>query len=218
MDNIKMNRQLGTKWFTFFTKVRPWFGCLSGFSVIADFMQYQEIYTSHWWLMVYLFIALFQCVLEIAVFVKSFGDYEKFVRFVKGVLIFEVISITYSSVMKWYLNEGSLIASIIIFILMYFVWYRLNIKYFKKRINVAANTFLTDDVNSLAECSYCGYKDKYYFDVCPRCGQNANPYVSIDVNAEPAIVANRAQYCRKCGEKLIENSIYCSSCGTKIAD
>ncbi len=48
MDNIKMNRQLGTKWFTFYTKVRPWLACLTAITVIADFMQYQEIYTSYW--------------------------------------------------------------------------------------------------------------------------------------------------------------------------
>ncbi len=196
MDNIKMNRQLGTKWFTFYTKVRPWLACLTAITVIADFMQYQEIYTSYWWMMVYFLAALVQPVLCIMVFVKSQGDYEDFVRFVKGVLWFETINMAYGQAVKQYiqneLNIGvALIVGTIILVLGYLIWYRLNMKYFKKRILVATNDYFPIETN-------------------------ANQYVqqSEDLMAD----ADRIRFCRKCGEKLIDNSRFCRKCGTEIVD
>lgn len=196
MDNIKMNRQLGTKWFTFYTKVRPWLACLTAITVIADFMQYQEIYTSYWWMMVYFLAALIQPVLCIMVFVKSQGDYEDFVRFVKGVLWFETINMAYGQAVKQYiqneLNIGvALIVGAIILVLGYFIWYRLNMKYFKKRILVATNAYVPIEINT-----------------------NQSVQQGEDLMAD----ADRIRFCRKCGEKLIDNSRFCRKCGTEIVD
>lgn len=196
MDNIKMNRQLGTKWFTFYTKVRPWLACLTAITVIADFMQYQEIYTSYWWMMVYFLAALVQPVLCIMVFVKSQGDYEDFVRFVKGVLWFETINMAYGQAVKQYiqneLNIGvALIVGAIILVLGYFIWYRLNMKYFKKRILVATNAYVPIEINT-----------------------NQSVQQGEDLMAD----ADRIRFCRKCGEKLIDNSRFCRKCGTEIVD
>lgn len=196
MDNIKMNRQLGTKWFTFYTKVRPWLACLTAITVIADFMQYQEIYTSYWWMMVYFLAALVQPVLCIMVFVKSQGDYEDFVRFVKGVLWFETINMAYGQAVKQYiqneLNIGvALIVGAIILVLGYFIWYRLNMKYFKKRILVATNAYVPIEINT-----------------------NQSVQQGEDLMAD----ADRIRFCRKCGEKLIHNSRFCRKCGTEIVD
>ena len=82
MNNLNMNTQLGTKWFTFFTKVRPWLGCIMMFSTITEFVEYTDIYLSNWWLMLYLAVAIALPVLNIMVFVKSRGDYVEFVSFV----------------------------------------------------------------------------------------------------------------------------------------
>lgn len=196
MDNIKMNRQLGTKWFTFYTKVRPWLACLTAITVIADFMQYQEIYTSYWWMMVYFLAALVQPVLCIMVFVKSQGDYEDFVRFVKGVLWFETINMAYGQAVKQYiqneLNIGvALIVGAIILVLGYLIWYRLNMKYFKKRILVATNAYVPIEINT-----------------------NQSVQQGEDLMAD----ADRIRFCRKCGEKLIDNSRFCRKCGTEIVD
>lgn len=171
MNNLKMNRQLGTKWFTFYTKVRPWLACISVFSVIADFILYREVYTNYWWMSVYFLAALAQPVLCIMVFIKSQGDYEHFVRFVKGVLLFETINMAYEQTVKQYIqnkfNLGvSLIIGFISLLLGYFVWYRLNMKYFKKRINVIENDFLLDEPNRVVECMSCGYRDENVFTTC----------------------------------------------------
>ena len=196
MDNLKMNRQLGTKWFTFYTKVRPWFACITALSVVGDFMQYQEVYTSHWWMMVYFFAALIQPVLCIMVFVKSQGDYEDFVRFVKGVLGFETINMAYGQAVQQYIKNEfdigvALVVSAIILVLGYFVWYRLNMKYFKKRIIVATNDYFPHEANT-------------------------NQFVYQ--NEELTVDTDRIRFCRKCGEKLIDNSRFCRKCGTEIVD
>ena len=194
MDNLKMNKQLGTKWFTFYTKVRPWFACITAITVIADFMQYQEVYTSYWWMMVYFLAALVQPVLCIIVFVKSQGDYEDFVRFVKGVLLFETINMAYGQAVKQYLqnelNIGvALVVGAIILVLGYFLWYRLNMKYFKKRINVTTSNYFPDNSDHMTV-----------------------------LNEEPIVDTDKIRFCRKCGEKLIDNSRFCRKCGTEIVD
>lgn len=194
MDNLKMNRQLGTKWFTFYTKVRPWFACISAFTVIADFMQYQEVYTSYWWMMVYFLAALVQPVLCIIVFVKSQGDYEAFVRFIKGVLLFETINMAYEQAVQQYIQnefniDAPLVTGFIILLLGYFIWYRLNMKYFKKRLNVITNEYPHDDTNHMTE-----FKE------------------------EPIADTDRIRFCRKCGEKLLDRSQFCRKCGTEAVE
>ena len=42
MNDLHMNRTLGTKWFTFYTKVRPWFACVTALRTVFDFLQYVE--------------------------------------------------------------------------------------------------------------------------------------------------------------------------------
>ena len=53
MDSLHMDRTRGTKWFTFYTKVRPWFACITTLTVITDFLQYVDVYMSYWWMMLY---------------------------------------------------------------------------------------------------------------------------------------------------------------------
>ncbi len=185
MDDRKSTKPLGTKWFTFYAKIRPWIGCLAAFSVVADFVRYQEVYMSYWWLMVFFLATVAQIVLHILVFVKSSGEYEKFVRFVNGVLIFEVINTAYGQAVQQYAQtkfqiSNALITGIIVLVLGYFLWYCLNIRYFKKRIGVITNDYLPDDPNRLTECKSCGYRDRNFFDACPKCGQCAKQYVYLN--------------------------------------
>ena len=223
MDDLKMNKQLGTKWFTFYTKVRPWLACLSALGVLSDFLQYTEIYTSFWWLTLYLLASIAQPVLAIIVFVKSQGDYEDFVHFVKGVLIFETINMAYGQAVQQYVQNDfdvsyALVVGVIILVLAYFIWYRLNMKYFKKRINVITNDCLSYDPNRLYECKSCGYTNKDYFVCCPECGNNTKQYAYINVekNEEKPLEKTKVSFCRKCGNKLLEDSQFCNKCGTKV--
>ena len=54
MDRVNMKTELGTKWFTFFTKVRPWISMLMTCTVFLDFIKNIEMYQQYWWRWVYL--------------------------------------------------------------------------------------------------------------------------------------------------------------------
>ena len=151
MGETKMNKQLGTKWFTFYTKIRPWLACLTSLTVIVDFFQYTDVYFSYWWLMLYLITGIVQPVLAVMVLTKSEGDYGDFVRFVKGVLIFETINIAYQAGVKQYITDFklgmALLMTLIIFVIGYFLWYRLNIRYFENRILSEEPETVAYDIN-----------------------------------------------------------------------
>ena len=138
MNDININRQYGTKWFTFYTKVRPWLSCIGILTLVSDFYQFSEVYFDFWWLLLYFAISVAESIVSIVVFVKSYYDYKVFVRFVKGVLFFETISIPYTIGVQQYLSSfdlsSALISSLVCLAFTYFVWYRLNVKYFEKRI------------------------------------------------------------------------------------
>lgn len=192
MDSLFMDRSRGTKWFTFYTKVRPWFACLASLTVITDFFQYVEVYTSYWWMMLYFLGAVAQPVLSIMVFAKSRGDYRAFVPFVKGVLIYETIYMAYSQAVQQYIQNGfdigiALICGIIILVIAFFVWYRLNIKYFNKRLIKAEYT-------------------PGNFDETP----NNIQYEGGE--------GNKTTFCRKCGNRLLDGSMFCDKCGTEVIE
>lgn len=185
-----MNRNLGTKWFTFYTKVRPWFACLATLSVVFDFLQYAEVYTSYLWMMLYFATSVTQAILAVMVFTKSFGDYIDFVGFVKKVLLFETISVAYDQGVQQYIQNGfefgvAFIIALIIFVILYFVWYRLNVKYFNKRIMPPYSVADT-------------YEEA--------------THTTENIRME----SDKTSFCRKCGEKLLDNASFCQKCGTKI--
>ena len=197
MDNFHMNTSLGTAWFTFYTKIRPWFACLISFSIIIDFFEYIEVYSSYWWMMLSFISSITQSVFAIMVFVKSRGDYIDFVRFVKGVLLFETINVAYQQAVQQYINSSfeissALVIFAIILILAYFVWYRLNVKYFEKRILVSSN-LNTEITNNYQPDTY------------------THPHTQTSDNLNVC-------FCRKCGQKLACDSSFCSRCGTKVVE
>ena len=67
-----------------------------------------------------------------------------------------------------------------------------------------------------AECMSCGYRSAIFLNTCPNCGQSAKTYVPL--KEEPPSDVAKICFCRKCGEKLIDNSRFCSKCGTEIVD
>ena len=192
MDSLYMDRTRGTKWFTFYTKVRPCFTCITAFTVIADFLQYVDVYTSYWWMMVYFLGAIAQVVLAIMVITKSRGDYRDFVRFVNGVLLFETFYIAYGQGVQQYIQNDfdigvTLVVVAILLVLAYFIWYRLNIKYFRKRLIVSE-----------------------YVD-------NSNITIQSHTPAQNPQEA-KTVFCRKCGTKLLDGAKFCDRCGTEVIE
>lgn len=219
MNNTQTNRPLGMKWFTFYTKVRPWLACLVSLTTITDFVQYTDVYLNTWWLLVSFLAALLQPILSIIVFSKSSENYIDFIHFVKGVLLFEVINLAYQQGVKQYIYydfqlDMAMLAFFIALVVGYFVWYRLNIKYFEKRICQMVPDYFVYGPDHITECKFCSYRDRKHFNTCPKCGMYAkhNVYLSPDTSYEN----DEVRFCRKCGEKLIESGKFCCKCGTEI--
>ena len=221
----KMNRQLGTKWFTFYAKIRPWLACFSSLTLIVDFFQYMDIYFSYWWMLLYFLTGIAQPVLAIMVFAKSEGDYGDFVRFVKGVLIYETICIPFHQGVKQYLeNDYDLSIALVVFcvflIVFYFLWYRLNIKYFEKRILIEEPETVSCDFTSVSRPSKISDPNEV-----PKTNGNYNVYgddIRLQTEEKKKVVddatevTSKVQFCRKCGNKLPEDAFFCTKCGTKI--
>lgn len=179
IDNTKTSPQLGTKWFTFYTKIRPWFACVMFLPTLVDFIEYIDTYLSVWWMLLAFAASVAQCVLSIMVFIKSQGDYVEFVRFVKGVLLFETIAVPYHQGVQQYINNDfdfgiALVVFIIILVLAFFLWYRLNVKYFEKRINtvdsISQSEVYSDETPESRYCTNCGNKLVENSNFCGKCG------------------------------------------------
>ena len=188
MDYLKMDTQKGTKWFTFYTKIRPWLAIITACGVLGDFLQYTEVYLQYWWLWIYVLLAIATSVVQICVFVKSRGDYIKFVRFVEGALILDVVTVAYQTAVQRVVTDTYGEIGIAVFFIVlaigYFLWYRLNKNYFRKRVrkSVWDNAEFRPDsndpnqVNVVVEgtnsnyCTQCGQKIDEQAQTCPICG------------------------------------------------
>ena len=221
MSNTIPNTNLGTKWFTFYTKVRPWFVCVASIGVIADIIQYPQAYWGKGWALLYFAMSIIHPILSVAVFIKSLGEYDVFVSFVKKVLFYETVNIAYQqSVLQYIKNQfdfsAGLITFIIIFPILFFLWYFLNAKYFNKRLYAETDEYTEESQARITECTNCGYRDENFFYACPKCGQYTKRYVHPDRETDSQ--TDKIRFCRKCGVKLLDNSRFCSNCGTQIIE
>lgn len=208
-----MNRSLGRKWFIFYTKIRPIIMCVTSLGLIVEFLRYPGAYFGDFGLLLYFVTCVTQLALGILVMFKSKNDYERFVPFVKGVLGFEVFAMAYGVGVDMYISHGSPILGFgFMFILGYFIWYKLNVKYFERRL-----LFNSGEVKSnksrFTECPRCGYIAVFEGE-CPQCKYK----VSQVPGAETAVQRKRTKFCRKCGSELIENSRFCGNCGTAVIE
>ena len=100
---------------------------------------------------------------------------------------------------------SAFITSAIVLLFMYLIWYRLNMKYFKKRLkNVGI------DSTSVATTS-----------LTPLTCNETSASVVNTKDAKESKISNippKINFCRNCGEKLIEGSLFCRNCGTRIKD
>lgn len=212
--SAEMNRELGTKWFTFYTKVRPWICCISALTTILDFFKYPGIYIGNSWLLIYFLTVIAQVVLSIMVAIKSDDRYFDFVCFVKGVLVFDVIGAAYGQGVEQYINDGLVLepeaVGIFVTTLLfnYFVWYRLNVKYFEKRL-----ILLTDNI--VPEVSHFSQnaQNKQIEQIHTEPIEKDSDRVAVSC-VSPASIC----FCRKCGERLFNDSRFCHRCGTQIKE
>lgn len=122
---------------------------------------------------------------------------------------------------------GVKVGYLIFYFVVYFVAKKLCDKWDERKM--VQKTYNPDDPNCFTECKSCGYRDKKNFTTCPNCGERATKYIRLnpeeeldegktDIKEDPVAEADKIRFCRKCGEKLIENSRFCRKCGTEIVD
>lgn len=144
MLNIKMNQRRGWAWFVFYAEIRPFLICISTIRVVAEFLKNLSLYmllsSYRPSLIILPVLSVIEAVLGLMIFKKSRGDYVEFVDFAKRALMCEAALFAIKQGISSYGNHGDLIVGlgviVFFFIPAYFLWYRLNMKYFVKRINV----------------------------------------------------------------------------------
>ncbi|MGI6510506.1 MAG: hypothetical protein ACOX1L_08055 [Erysipelotrichaceae bacterium] len=138
MNKTNLNKPLGTKWFTFYTKIRPWIIIVFGFKTYFEFLSEVNHDITLWSLLLFLFVTLAHSFLCILVFNISSGNYNRFYHFVRWVLLFEVIAPSYQAGFIQYARNADYGYAFMTFfmglLLFSFFWYLPNIIYFKKRV------------------------------------------------------------------------------------
>lgn len=154
-QKLRMNRSMGTAWFTFYTKVRPVFSALVVISSLVSVVEYWELCLTHFSLLLVFALQLVQFAFCILVRIKAYEDYDEFVRIVKPILLFEVLSIAFQLGVQMHYSNGydwnvSALVAVLYIVIDYFLWYRLNMKYFLKRL-IRAPEDASDDDSSVEQ-------------------------------------------------------------------
>ena len=173
MMDITMNQEYGTKWFTFYTKVRPWLSLIGFIALLNNILDYPQVYLYNIWFTISMLVSVALIILYFSVRAKSKGNYVEFVRFVKNVLLAEIFAFAYQfSLNFYYSNEMGFNATAITFAIClalgYFIWYRLNVKYFEKRIMQAP--LIVETFSELPACPNCGTELLPGSNFCRKCG------------------------------------------------
>ena len=197
--NIAFMDDLGMKWYKFNIYFRLFF---SIFVLLADIASARMNYGSLWGISlnmdIYLcFAIVFDLVLIVgALLVRHWLAHfdKKGVRyyFVTQYLSQAVISIAILSLLG--INEYSF-RQVMGRLIAYGIFFAFDYKYWKKRIHL-----FNDSEQST-----------YAYSCTNDSAQAETPYVNNQINDKEKI-----RYCRKCGFKLIDDSDFCSQCGTKI--
>lgn len=253
MSNITDRSSLGMKWYTFYIKVRPWIGLafflLSVFAYGETFLTLMSINLvgAAFAIPTIIYVASYvvYTIANLILFFKERnGSGEALLGFIKGLLFFEVFYIPYGSILGQYYEGQSIVVSIIVLMIMmtlcYFVWYRLNIKYFRKRLaNWEFDSTMTGAISEEPRVAETGAYSLSYANEVPKQYGSWNVMGSdlkleksdaVEVPETPAELEPKhqgipvvtktteqrpsyAKYCPKCGKGIDPVSKVCTGCG-----
>ena len=207
MEKQTRNKNLGSKWFIFYTRIRPFVACFS-FAINGGigWLLFEDAHSNLGGILC-LIGAVTGIVLNIMMFIKSFGDYRKLVSFIDKELLFEI---AFGSYMPWVLSTDtigvsfiSFIIAVIVFVVDYFTWYKWNMNYFEKRISHLPSDFASEQKPE--RCNGKWIEKLKGIVVLP-----------VETQAGKFSETPKIIYCRKCGKKLSEEAHFCKECGTEI--
>ena len=147
MNTLSAHDPLGMKWYTFYTKVRPWILLVVFLLSIPTYgeslvtlMDISLVGTSVAIpVVIYVIADVAYIIANIVLLFKTREESQEMLfAFIRGLLIFELFFFSYTSMLTSSLNSQNIATCLFVLLfnllLFYFVWYRLNIKYFKKRL------------------------------------------------------------------------------------
>lgn len=181
---------LGLKWYVYFTHIHPWIQIYFLITAIKDYISTD----------VGLVCFVLELIFELVLFFKAINKSPNLLGFIKAYLIVSFCkNIVYTSAIPLYegsgLSSGEIAAAyLIFFILWYFVWYRVNIGYFRRRL-----------VHSEPESSHTEYKSD---------NQKGN-YIFETPEDVAAYSEGMHFKCEKCGTYYRVISKKCNVCQAK---
>jgi len=148
IDVIDKENNLGMKWYNFIVKVRPWIvlaftslifvGTLNSISALLNYQVWGPVLFTLNLISIISYVG--NAAVQMMLFVSAKKKDKNLLGKIRFVLIFDICYIMYDTLMR-NIYIGSEVNYIVVNLLVvlalgYFIWYKLNIKYFKKRLNI----------------------------------------------------------------------------------
>lgn len=209
-SKLIMNPTMGRKWFIFYARVRPCFIIFSAFVLFINAVQYPSFYTDNILLLITVLLAVAQFILAIRIFLYSYKDYEDFVKLANCSLILDIFTIPYNSSIQLYYEKAcdpgpTAIIGTVILLLTYLLWYRPNIKYFRKRL-FRAPTVVTPQ--KTVQANHISTADNV-----PHAPNTARSDLQSELPiADPVAKTSKRRYCSNCGGMIDPITKKCSGC------
>jgi len=198
---------MGMKWYFFFCKVRPWISIVvSLFVVLGIFLALigsAEMILQSPGIFVLVFVPVLVAIiasiaLNAKLLQKEKENAQELLRFIKGYLIYEVVSCVCGSAVEP-INSGRSTVEIVMCMIVallfeYFIWYRCNMSYFRKRLQ--RNSEYIKGENEDIEFDYL-----------------TSVELERTEKAPVHTTQTKKKYCSNCGCEIDGYSRQCTGCG-----
>ena len=138
-DKYGPNKKMKNGWLIFYTKIKPWFSMLFGIIWAWLYIPINLDLFNIWWIAGYCTLPILPAVISFLCFTFSGTNYKKYVNLVKVSLFVDLFTISFLvsvDMMEVLGTFGHYAVGwfIVMFLVGYPTWYKLNVKYFENRI------------------------------------------------------------------------------------
>lgn len=186
MSEEKIYGELGMGWYKFFIKVRPWIGIVLTFLFAIASIAYENTAAA----IFYLISDAADIVLGILLLANANGNKTKLLKLIKINLVYQTIFYPLYVLIPSLVTESYDAISIVILLVVnyavfFFLWYRCNMRYFRRRLEPSEHGCFTEDerpsLSSVDEpkphCVHCGAEITPNAVICVGCGCIVEPAV-----------------------------------------
>lgn len=195
---------LGVSWLKFFCFWRPWISLVFTIMFLINLIGYEEYriyYLSNGWGYLSTGMTFLNSILLVILFFMAKKRDSRTINFIGWILLLETISFSYNGIMQQATSlDHFIVMFIIMLVIIYFLWYRTNMKYFKKRVNWFNNNLSPKYVDEELEDELEDEADDEPEILYSKTKQNNTK------------MTKATKYCKLCGGKL-DNNNKCKKCG-----